>query len=188
MVYFIKAEGTPFIKIGYSENVHHRLTKMQADCPLQLTVIKVIEGDQESEKLLHKIFAAYHHKGEWFDITEKMIDEIEDYLYEADSFLWKRLRDLLDKKTDINSRVLLDNFTSFQIKILKQDEHKFLSFQEEFIWIKLEEFFKKEKCVNFATMRKILEKHFTKKQARFIDSNRDKLIPLMDKYKISIEE
>ena len=63
-IYFIRCGG--FIKIGKADDPESRLTKMRTDNPLDLELLHAVPGDFDLERQLHKRFAAYHHRREWF--------------------------------------------------------------------------------------------------------------------------
>jgi hypothetical protein len=65
LVYFIQAVGTPFIKIGRSQqrSIKKRLAGMETGCPHNLQA-----------KWLHKRFRKMRVRGEWFTVTEEEID------------------------------------------------------------------------------------------------------------------
>lgn len=77
MIYFITCRAIHAVKIGYSDNVAARLTKMQSDCPLPLKLEAVIEGDICSESELHRAFSDLRLKGEWFHIGPSIETAIE---------------------------------------------------------------------------------------------------------------
>ena len=53
MIYFIKSESG-HVKIGHTENnVKDRLASLQTGNQFKLSLLKVIDGDLEQEKLLH---------------------------------------------------------------------------------------------------------------------------------------
>ena len=78
MVYFIGSDDHPYVKIGYSDNLVRRLTKMQADSPFKLKVLRQVEGDRTLEKLIQNRFAPFHVRGEWYQRTEVVL-QAEDF-------------------------------------------------------------------------------------------------------------
>lgn len=65
-VYVIRCEN--FVKIGKTTRKESRIANMQTANPFELVTIAVIDADDgdELEKELHKRFARYRHRGEWF--------------------------------------------------------------------------------------------------------------------------
>lgn len=129
MIYFVKAEGTPYVKIGYAEDVFRRMSGMQTDCPHKIRLIRTVEGDYEQEKSFHHLFAAYHFRGEWFEITEDMIEDLDNFIDSyGHSDLWLKLEEHLKKLPDVNyktfRKVLNDNFSRLQRKVIKDDEDR----------------------------------------------------------------
>ena len=68
MIYLIRAGETDLYKIGYtSGKAKKRVKGLQTGCPHKLSIVRVLQGDQEREKWLHKTFSKYRKEGEWFD-------------------------------------------------------------------------------------------------------------------------
>lgn len=65
--YLIAAEGLPYVKIGLARDPEHRLRGLQGGHPLQLHLLWSTPANFENA--LHKHFAAYRVRGEWFDLT-----------------------------------------------------------------------------------------------------------------------
>lgn len=65
-VYFCRASGRGPVKIGYAANVQARIKDLQVSNHGDLAVITFIEGTKQDETALHKRFAKYRVRGEWF--------------------------------------------------------------------------------------------------------------------------
>lgn len=78
MIYFISADETNKIKIGFSNDVKNRLKQLQTSCPFELKVLLLIEGDEAKEKELHIKFKKYRVNGEWFEHVEQLTKFIEE--------------------------------------------------------------------------------------------------------------
>ena len=66
-IYFIQSGDDGPIKIGQAQDVFRRLSGLQVASPETLKVIGVIEGvSPKHEKRLHRRFAKYRIRGEWF--------------------------------------------------------------------------------------------------------------------------
>lgn len=75
-VYFIQAgEGGP-IKIGAAVDVLRRLKVLQTGNVEVLSLLCDFEGGPEEERRLHRHFAAYHLRGEWFHPSVELLDHI----------------------------------------------------------------------------------------------------------------
>lgn len=72
-VYMIRAGEHGPVKIGYSDDILRRITKMQADNHEPLRVIRALEGGQELEARLHLHFGEVRRSGEWFEFREEML-------------------------------------------------------------------------------------------------------------------
>jgi hypothetical protein len=68
-VYFVEMEGSKAIKIGFTaaDDVAQRMRQLQTGQPNKLSLLGSIAGDQDAERSLHAIFAAYRVSGEWFE-------------------------------------------------------------------------------------------------------------------------
>jgi hypothetical protein len=66
-VYFIEAENG-LIKIGHTASIRERFKKLNTAVPMQLTLLRLIPGDQELERALHAQFAEHRVTGEWFSL------------------------------------------------------------------------------------------------------------------------
>jgi Meiotically up-regulated gene 113 len=66
-VYFLQAGHDGPIKIGWSADVRSRMSMLQTGQPHELRLLLLLEGgDQKTEKVMHRRFAASHLRGEWF--------------------------------------------------------------------------------------------------------------------------
>ncbi|MDB5445652.1 MAG: hypothetical protein JWQ97_969 [Phenylobacterium sp.] len=77
MIYFVKDTLSGFIKIGFSDNPGLRLVKMQADCPGELVLQGMCEGDRAAEAALHRRYAHLHQRGEWFRPDAELAAHVE---------------------------------------------------------------------------------------------------------------
>jgi hypothetical protein len=75
-VYLIRSGSDGLVKIGFSETVHKRLTKMQVGSPDKLTVLRILDGGKELEAALHARFKSYRVRGEWFTFSEDMLGDL----------------------------------------------------------------------------------------------------------------
>lgn len=67
-IYFVAAEGTDLVKIGYAIDVSSRINAISAGCPYPMRVLAVIPGEIPDEHKLHRRFRMYHVHNEWFRI------------------------------------------------------------------------------------------------------------------------
>lgn len=68
VVYFVKNGVRDRVKIGFSEGHKTRLGALQNASPDELSLIGTIPGTIKTERKMHKRFAEYREKGEWFRI------------------------------------------------------------------------------------------------------------------------
>ena len=55
-----------FVKIGWSNTLTRRIASIQQGVPGKLTIFGQLEGDITAERTLHRRFAKYRIRGEWF--------------------------------------------------------------------------------------------------------------------------
>ena len=75
-VYFIAAEGTNYVKIGYARDVNSRLNMIQAGCPYPMKLLAILPGKMEDEHKIHLQFRSLNFYGEWFVLE----GELNDYV------------------------------------------------------------------------------------------------------------
>lgn len=84
-VYFIKAKGHKFYKIGKSNEPYDILNKMRYDCPYTPQLKLCLEYNEEEENLiqtLHKLFKKKKTYGDWFELDSADIIQVlkeQDY-------------------------------------------------------------------------------------------------------------
>ena len=70
-VYFIRAVGTDFVKIGYtSTTVRGRMNTLSTSCPHELECLFLIPSENalETEREIHDRLREFQKKGEWYEI------------------------------------------------------------------------------------------------------------------------
>ena len=79
-VYLIRMADTTFYKIGFTREIHKRLADLQHANPMPLRVIAMMAGGRKLEGRLHRRFQDQRVRGEWFDLTEEMVEEIRSIM------------------------------------------------------------------------------------------------------------
>lgn len=79
-VYFIFSTETERVKIGIARDPWRRLAHLQIGAPEELGLIGfMIAGDaRERERSLHERFASIRVRGEWFRLTDELMDCIKN--------------------------------------------------------------------------------------------------------------
>lgn len=76
-VYLALTSETRRVKIGFTAGAMRvRLAKMQTDNHERLTVIRWLEGNEETESLLHARYAHVRLRGDWFTFCETMLGDL----------------------------------------------------------------------------------------------------------------
>lgn len=77
-IYFIRANGTGPIKIGYTgHSGKHRLNRLQVYNYVDLTLLAEVPGDRALERKFQERFSDSHIRGEWYAPTEELLDFIK---------------------------------------------------------------------------------------------------------------
>lgn len=68
VVYFIELAGHNFVKIGFTGQLAHRLSKIQTGSPFEVKLLLAYEANKEHERDLHARFNSDRVRvnGEWF--------------------------------------------------------------------------------------------------------------------------
>ena len=96
-------------KIGFSNNVHSRLTQIQTGCPFPLKIYKMFKGTMKQEKRLHQKYKDFRLSGEWFrfdGILKNNIDvmkgEVNEMIDTNKKMKWNRINNIKILKNNIN--------------------------------------------------------------------------------------
>ena len=74
-IYFIEAEGTGMVKIGYTaQPPRSRLSGLQVGNPYLLRLLGVIPGNEQDELSQHSIYSHLHVRGDWFRAEAELAD------------------------------------------------------------------------------------------------------------------
>lgn len=70
-IYFVRA-GKDRVKIGFSNDHVSRFSALKTGNAHELKMIGIVPGTHQDEKAMHKRFAAYRVRGEWFKIEGEL--------------------------------------------------------------------------------------------------------------------
>jgi transposase len=78
VVYFLKNGVRGQVKIGFTENLKGRISSLQGATPDAVAVIGTIPGTRKTEMKMHKRFAEYRVRREWFRIEGSLAKFLKD--------------------------------------------------------------------------------------------------------------
>lgn len=79
MIYFIQAENSKAIKIGYTKgSVEKRLKTLQIGNHETLTLLGTTQGDKVLEKAIHYKLNTLLIRGEWFSYSSRILELITE--------------------------------------------------------------------------------------------------------------
>jgi hypothetical protein len=96
MLYVIKAG--PYVKIGRSKNLRRRIVEIQTHCPLKCEVIFCSKTgldnwwERHLERELHKRFAKFWERGEWFNADVETVIKMAELFHESVSKMQDQYR------------------------------------------------------------------------------------------------
>ncbi len=73
-VYLIQAGEGGAVKIGRTVDVAKRIRSLQTSQHCKLVLRRLLKGNGELEKVLHRQFSSQRVTGEWFSLTEEQIN------------------------------------------------------------------------------------------------------------------
>lgn len=76
-IYFIVCGATGAVKIGRADDVKKRLSGLQVSSPGKLSLLCHFRAPSVFEGVLHTIFSKSRIRGEWFSITDALLDLAE---------------------------------------------------------------------------------------------------------------
>jgi hypothetical protein len=74
LVYFLYSESQKALKVGTTRDIKNRLAGLQTGAPEPLYLLGVMKGDAHIERLIHKKFEGIRMRGEWFRLTDDLVD------------------------------------------------------------------------------------------------------------------
>jgi hypothetical protein len=79
MVYIVLACTTNLVKIGYCSDIKKRLGQLSTHCPVKLEILSLFyRDDRVVEQQLHRRFARYRTRGEWFTLEGELFRFVKD--------------------------------------------------------------------------------------------------------------
>ncbi|WP_084729678.1 GIY-YIG nuclease family protein [Streptacidiphilus neutrinimicus] len=76
-VYLISASGSPLVKIGVTKDPEARLKNLAIGSPVPLRLLWTSPGDRALEAALHRQFFDRQSHGEWFDLGDDPVREVQ---------------------------------------------------------------------------------------------------------------
>lgn len=76
MIYFIREACSGWVKVGWCQDAASfgsRLDTYKTNCPGEVSIVRVIDGDKSVELDVHALLADKHKRGEWFDASDEDI-------------------------------------------------------------------------------------------------------------------
>lgn len=77
MIYYIACTATERLKIGYTRGEPEvRLKQLQTGSAADLRLMACHDGSAETEKWLHNQFNEERLRGEWFEMSERLLEHL----------------------------------------------------------------------------------------------------------------
>jgi hypothetical protein len=94
LVYFLSANHTSLVKIGWTANIVQRLQKLRLSCPHDVRLIGVRPGTRDLEAAYHLHFSSQREHAEWFRFEYETITWMEIALRAQYSEAWEEVERL----------------------------------------------------------------------------------------------
>lgn len=75
-VYFIRAGDTGPVKIGWSHNPVARIRALDEGSPVPLQIIRLVDGNHQIERALHRRYRSLKLRREWFLYCPTMMGDL----------------------------------------------------------------------------------------------------------------
>lgn len=75
-IYFIQCKETKRVKIGIANNPSNRFDQIQTSCHTDLRWLGLMWRPRYMEKRLHRAFAKFHARGEWFEGAPEVVEYV----------------------------------------------------------------------------------------------------------------
>jgi hypothetical protein len=77
------------VKVGVSKDPERRLETLQSSCPYQLKLLTTVRTEDAYllESVLHNQYGKWCYRGEWFELPDKIVQELVDKDF-IDAALW----------------------------------------------------------------------------------------------------
>lgn len=73
VVYFVAAERSRLIKIGFASDIKNRFLSLSRSGPEPLRLVAIMPGTITAERQLHRRYSVERLHGEWFSITPRIV-------------------------------------------------------------------------------------------------------------------
>lgn len=112
MIYVIQAEVGGPVKIGYTSGAPEaRLRNLQCGSPFKLIVLATIpEGAVDEEANLHKRFQSSRLHGEWFELSDELVEWVSGLQAQAEPYP----REMVRWRDDLTPKAALSAYTMLQ--------------------------------------------------------------------------
>ncbi|MEZ4884975.1 MAG: KilA-N domain-containing protein [Chitinophagales bacterium] len=131
-VYFFQSTASKIVKIGQTHNLQRRQNTIENSHGYPIKLLKAIRVPDEShEKAIHKQFKHIRLKGEWFKLTPKLqqfIEDLPNHLDPEEQTLRSENSELTLKNIDLQQQVdILQDFRKMVVSQIQQlkTQHQF---------------------------------------------------------------
>ena len=93
LVYFIANQQARLVKIGFTTHIGKRFADLQTASGAKLSLVRHFRAGRDVEKEIHRFLSSERTVGEWFTLSEKtedLMDEIADFINSEDDDLDER--------------------------------------------------------------------------------------------------
>lgn len=96
LVYFLQAEHSSLVKIGWTANIVQRIQKLRMACPYDVRLIGVRPGTKDLEAAYHENFAGQRTHAEWFNFDYEVMAWMQVFLRTSYADSWQEVERLFE--------------------------------------------------------------------------------------------
>lgn len=81
-LYIVRETWQGMCKIGVASDIYARMSSLQTGCPQELEVVGFValKNAKSMELFIHNRYKEFHHRGEWFNISNEQVQTILDFV------------------------------------------------------------------------------------------------------------
>lgn len=108
-IYMIICKSTGAVKIGRADNVKTRLSELQVANPFELAILSSFRAPSMFEGVMHAMFSRTRLRGEWFSLSDDLMDMAEIANDKDYSGVLLQCREILNRSRPLTVSTASDN-------------------------------------------------------------------------------
>lgn len=97
LVYFLRAEHSGLVKIGWTANIVDRVIRLRHSCPYDVRLLAIQPGPRQLEMAYHANFRSAHQHAEWFRFDDEVIRWLVTHMRHTYAAEWAEVVRMFDE-------------------------------------------------------------------------------------------